>query len=262
MDIPEWNTLRVGTGDEVVLVVDFSAEASRLTAGFADLVPLLPDGYTVRAPQRTTWTEHPDGTPSVRLAAWLAGAEQVGPEVVAVLGYCAGCRLAAAYADRIAGPNRPAVVLVDPLPVLPQTLLHEYEEAVERLAPGLAPDVVTRAVTAAREHAASYTDLAELAGRLSHGYAALAVEGCRELGIDDEFADQLVARLAGYLRYLTIAAAAPASDTPPTLVLRSNEPLPAVLAREYPDAQQVAVSRAELLGHPTTAELVTRALAG
>lgn len=262
MDIPGWNTLRVGTGDQVVLVVDFSAEASRLTAGFADLVPLLPERYTVRAPQRTTWTDHPDDPPTARLDAWLAGAGQVGAEVVAVLGYCAGCRLAAAFADRVAGPTPPAVVLLDPLPVLPQTLLHEYEEAVGRLAPGLDPDVVARAVTTARDHANTDADLDELAGWLGRAYATLAVEGCRELGIDDEFAEQVVARLTGYLRYLTIAAVAPPSGNAPALVLRSNEPLPAVLAREHPTARRLDVPRAELLGNRETAELVTRALTG
>lgn len=62
MNNPMWHTLRVGTGSEIVLVVDFSADAGREAAGFSDLVPLLPDRHTVQASRRTTWTDDADGT--------------------------------------------------------------------------------------------------------------------------------------------------------------------------------------------------------
>ncbi|MEH0971285.1 hypothetical protein V6U77_09155 [Micromonospora sp. CPCC 205546] len=262
MAITEWNTLRTGSSDEVVLLVDFSAEASRMTAGFSNLVPLLPERYTVRAPQRAAWTGETDGGAgaAARLEQWLATADQFGAEVVAVLGYCAGCRLSAAFADRLTGPTPPAVVFLDPLPVFPETLLHEYQEAVNGLAPDLEPAVVELATRQAQDRVGTAADLTELATWLSGSYRALAVEGCRKLGIDDEFTEQLVARLTDYLQYLTIAAAAPPPRSAPDLVLRSNTPMPSVLTQEYPAAELVDVPRADLLGSREVADLVTRVL--
>ncbi|MEU9506723.1 hypothetical protein AB0D32_10630 [Micromonospora sp. NPDC048170] len=264
MDTSGWHTLRVGTGDEVVLVVDFSAEASRAVAGFDDLVPLLPDRYTVRAPSRAAWLGDPESVAGsdARLAAWLATADSLGPEVVAVLGYCAGCRLAAAFVDRIVVPTPPATIFFDPLPVVPWTLCHEFVKAVTPLTPGLGQDVVERAVEQARAETDRTVDLDELARWLSTSYAGLASRGCEEIGIEPEFTEQLISRLTEYLRYLTISAATPAAPGPaPTLVLRSREPVPAEL-REYPVARQLDVPRAELLASQEAADLVTQVLTG
>ncbi|NBE84047.1 hypothetical protein [Micromonospora rubida] len=272
MNNPMWHTLRVGTGSEIVLVVDFSADAGREAAGFSDLVPLLPDRYTVQATRRTTWTDDADGTvdPTARLQEWLSTADLFGPEVVAVLGYCAGCRLSVAFADRIAGPIPPAVVLFDPLPVVPQSLWQEYAKAVTQLAPGLGEAVVDQATERARAEAEAATGAGELARWLSGSYADLAPRGCEELGIDVEFAEQLISRLTGYLRYLAIAAAAPlSSGHAPALVLRSQEPVPSELLEhadarqlEHVDARQLDTPRVELLRSQEAADLVTRLLAG
>ncbi|WP_405115077.1 hypothetical protein OG559_11640 [Micromonospora sp. NBC_01405] len=264
MDIPGWHTLKVGTGGEVLLVVDFSAEASRAVAGFDDFVPLLPDRYTVRAPSRAAWADNTDSPvePDAQFAAWLATADDFGPEVVAVLGYCAGCRLAAALAGRIATSTPPALIFFDPLPVVPQTLSYEFVKAVTPLAPGLGQDVVDGAAERALSQAESATSLDELARWLSTSYADLASRGCAELGIETEFAEQLISRLAEYLRYLTIAAATPSTPGPmPALVLQSREPVPAAL-HEYADARRLDVPRAELLGSREAADLVTQVLIG
>ncbi|WP_433350238.1 hypothetical protein [Micromonospora sp. CA-111912] len=61
MNNPMWQTLRVGTGNEIVFVADFSVDAGREAAGFSDLVPLLPDRRTVQSPCRTSWTDGADG---------------------------------------------------------------------------------------------------------------------------------------------------------------------------------------------------------
>ncbi|MER7420192.1 hypothetical protein ABT346_25990 [Micromonospora peucetia] len=264
MDISGWHTLRVGTGDEVILVVDFSAEASRAVAGFDDLVQLLPDRYTVRAPSRAAWADVPGGVvgPEAQLASWLATADDLGPEVLAVLGYCAGCRLAAAFADRIAAPTPPATIFFDPLPVVPQTLWYEFVKAVTPLAPGLGQDVVDRAAEQAGAQTDTTANLDELARWLSTSYADLASRACEEIGIETEFAEQLISRLSEYLRYLTIAAATPPVPGPaPALVLRSREPVPAELW-EHADARQLDVPRAELLASQEAADLVTQVLAG
>ncbi|MEU9509355.1 hypothetical protein AB0D32_24105 [Micromonospora sp. NPDC048170] len=268
VDIPGWHTLRVGTGDEVVLTVDFGADAGRTTAGFADLVPLLPQRYTVLVSSRTAWTGEPGGAagPSARLDAWLASADQFGPEVVAVVGYCAGCRLAAAFTERLPGPRPPALVLLEPLPVLPRTLWYEYSEALTRLAPGLGEDVVEKANERAWARAdatgTGATDIGDLAGWLSSSYAELATRGCAELDIDTEFADQLVHRMTGYLDYLTIAAAAPATDPAAALVVRSHEPVPAELDGQLDElgARRLDLPRLELLGSREVADLVAGAL--
>lgn len=267
-----WDTLRVGTGSEIVLVVDFSADTGRETAGFGDLVPLLPDRYTVQAPLRSAWTDGEDGTvgPTARLEQWLSTAAQFGPEVVAVLGYCAGCRLSAAFADRIASPTAPVMVFFDPLPVLPQSLWQEYAKAVTQLAPGLGDSVVGQAIEHARVQADATTSIDELARWLSDSYADLAPRGCEELGIGAEFAEQLVSRLARYLRYLAIAAAAPLSPgSSPALVLRSHDPVPAALLEHadslrlaHADVRQLDMPRVELLGSQEAADLVTRLLSG
>jgi hypothetical protein len=244
-----------------VLIVDFSADAGRQTGSFSDLVPLLPSRYTVWAPHHDTWGDPTETDPAARRAEWLAGADRFGPDVVAVVGYCAGYGLAAAYADHLAGPKPPVLILLDPLPVLPQTLLYEYVEAVYQLASVLQPEVVGRAVEWAEERARQENDLLTLARHLTASYAGLAADGCRELGIETEFSEQLVGRLSGYLSYLVIASTAPPPRNSPALVLRSREPLSAALAEPYPDAQQLNISRADLLRSQEVADMVTRVLA-
>lgn len=261
MGILEWNTLSAGTSTECVLIVDFSADAGRQTGSFSDFVSLLPGRYTVWAPDHGTWGDPTDTDPAARLAEWLAGADRFGPDVVAVVGYCAGYRLAAAFADHLAGPTPPALILLDPLPVLPQTLLHEYVQAVGQFAPVLQPEVVGRAVEWAKERAKQDNDLLTLARRLTASYTDLAADGCRELGIETEYGEQLVRRLSGYLSYLVIASTAPPPRHSPTLVLRSSEPVSAALPETYPDAPRLNVSRADLLRSQEVADMVTRVLA-
>lgn len=262
MGVPEWNTLSAGTSAECVLIIDFSAEAGRQTGSFSELVPLLPGRYTVWAPHHDTWGDPTDTDPAARLAEWLAGAGHFGPDVVAVVGYCAGYGLAAAFADHLAGPKPPALILLDPLPVLPQTLLHEYLEAVGQFAPVLQAEVIGRAVEWAKERAEQDNDLLTLARRLTASYTDLAADGCRELGIDTEYGEQLVRRLSGYLSYLVIASTAPPPRNGPALVLRSSEPVSAAWAEPYPDAPRLNTSRADLLRSQEVADMVTQVLAG
>lgn len=256
-----WNTLSSGTGDDVVLIVDFSADSGRLTSGFSDLVPLLPDRYPVRAPHHGTWGDLTGVDPATTLAEWLASAGSFGPEVVAVVGHCVGCRLAGGFADRIASPEPPPLIFIDPLPVLPQNLLHEYVEAVNQFAPVLGPEVVARAVAWAEERAEKDPDLITLGRGLSRSFVELVADGCQALGIGPEYGDQLVHRLSGYLSYLVTAAMAPPPQHGPALVVSSHEPVPAALALDYPGTRRLDIPRDDLLRSQEVADLVTQVLA-
>ena len=243
-----------GTGDDVVLAVDFGG--AREEAGFGELAPLLPAGITVLASQSPAGL--PDGVAgaAARLDRWRD--EAAGRQVTAVLGYCAGAAVASWLAGEIGG-DTPAVVLLDPATTTAGTLLASYHTStaslVEALGRPAEPDEEAAELAAAAEPTAA--GLLDLAARLAARYERTAEEAGRELDLSDELVGDLVARFTRYLGYLVITRQAEdrRQATPPSLSLVSAVH-PADAFPAPGELRRFEVPRSALLAEPEVAQAV------
>jgi hypothetical protein len=276
MNVLRWQTLRDARDSaRAVLAVDFGE--GRREAGFPELIANLPGAQACLVSQFDAGDLaklHADsGVTPQRLwravDGWSDSVADLHP--VAVLSYCAGASLACLIADHLAARGaRPAVVMLDPLVVVPDSLLGRFAEAVYGLAELLSGDLVETTVAEAAAEVRADPDpsaarLSACAERLSQRYAAVVYRACEEADLGDDLARELHEHFTNVLRYQALAGAVPAHEiwSPDTgrdtTVFVSKEhhlvsPLPAATAT-------FDVGRAEFLALPELAVAVAEVVA-
>jgi len=221
-----WKTLAEGEG-EVVLAVDFDA-TGQPEARFADLVAnLTGGGYSV-------WeTVQPDpavaeGGPGAYHAHWMQRLLDEGPEIRAILGYCAGAVHAAALADGLAAARGAQVplVLFDPETIDADSLLFEFQRVIGLMAgiiPG--PEIDACNETAMRVRA-RHADLRPLCDELLDLIRDVGVPALDRAGLSEAIRDELIGIFSSFMRYLTAAGEIdPWGQWSTAVVFTSNSPL-------------------------------------
>ena len=116
-----------------MLTIDFTVAKVRGQAGFADLAPLLPDGFAVWGTDQDPWSA--GAGRSANPARCVACSRQPnrfpGARDLRLL---RGASLACALARRLGGPHPPAVVLFDPAVIGPLNMLAQLTDSLRQLA--------------------------------------------------------------------------------------------------------------------------------
>ena len=255
--LPEgWKTLSGDTGDDLVVAMDFEA-AGRAEACFADLVPLLD-------PARQVWiATQPDAGAGAadRLRYWSDGLRASGRKVRAVLGFCAGGLYAAALAETVAQwqDALPDVVVFDPEPPTPDTLVKQFDNTVRSLASVLSETELEEVREAVRRVAAEHADPAELnslGDALAAVYRECSGPALEKIGLRADFREDLAATFESLMGYLAAAADVPLSDGWASVTaIVSATPIwePAGVLR----AIRTDVAHADLLRSPEIARIVS-----
>lgn len=196
-----WRALRRGTTGRTIATVDFVSTQSRAT--FSDFAALLNRDDTVLR----TMPPPKDGAdlradPARFLDHWAPDLLAHAGELVSIVGFCAGSAFAWELSRIVAAAGRPAphLVLIDPEPVLDETLLYQLDKAVRALRPG--PTAGAPVPTAAP----ASNDLPGLAAVLVGEYRQVAEETFKEQGLQPYLADELADHFGDYLDYLCAAA--------------------------------------------------------
>jgi hypothetical protein len=256
-----WRLIRAGVGREVVVTADFAA-TGRPEAGFADLAPHLRTDHPIweisppRLDTPATWS----GAAMVR--QWVSELDEAGMHVSAVLGFCASSSFALAIA-RVVGsgqPYAPQVILFDPVQVTGSTLLtYGFGHAVDLLGTVMRPDELAASHRLGRRIVREHHDLEVISAELARAYERASEIAFTRLGMPARNASELVAWVAGYLRYLVAAAEVHCvNHGSPTTVVRSAD-LPGTMilpAREI----QSQVTHNEVLRDSSTGETITALL--
>lgn len=261
MTLDGWRLLRPGSGQGVVLSVDFTLARVRAQANFGDLARLLPEGPAVWGTGETCWPAA-SGNPTDQLEHWLRRSRDFGGEVRAVLGFCAGASLARALADRLTGGGdpAPAVILLDPVAANAQTMIDQCDVAVRRIAaPPGGPS--SGAVLPDPPELPDAVDLDVLATLLTERYAAVAAPICAAQGVPPAITEQLCQRVETNLRYLALCATADPPATAPALLVFSRDHVPPAGMRGGREVR-LDVGQNELLADADVALAVAGALAG
>lgn len=202
MSTSSWRRVSTGRPGPIVLAVDFDSTA-RPEAGFPKLAELLEPAtqmwLTVQPPAADTapvpvgdylrwWRDLPDG------------------RVDAVLGYCVGCVFTPALADAIAADqgSRPAVLLVDPEPVVAGSLHREFTKAIGALTT-LSRTERADSVAESRAVCDRDGDVDTTTTSLIKLYEAAASTAFDRLGFDEDTTDEIVSVFRSYLSYLAAA---------------------------------------------------------
>ncbi|GIH19627.1 hypothetical protein [Rugosimonospora africana] len=277
MNVLRWQALRAGDNARAILAVDFGE--GRREAGFPELIASLPGAEACLVSQFDAGglaaLHAESGVTPQRLRravdGWSDSVADLDTHPVAVLSYCAGASLACLIADRLAARGaRPAVVMLDPLVVVPDSLLGRFAEAVYGLTGLLSDDLVEATVAGAAAEVRADPDpsgarLSACAERLSERYAAVVYRACEEADLGDDLAQELHEHFTNVLRYQALAGSVPAHEiwspgaARDTTVFVSREhhlvpPLPAATA-------MFDAGRAEFLARPELAVAVAGVVA-
>jgi hypothetical protein len=202
-----WKTLVEGeAGAGVVLAVDFDG-TGRPEARFADLVANLTAGrYGIWESVEPGLAVAERGCEAF-LAHWMRRLVEEGPQIRAILGYCAGAVYAAALADKLAAARgvRVPLVLFDPETVDADDMLLEFKQAIGFMA-GIIPqqeiDGWNELATAVR---ARHTDLRPLCDELLDLVREVGGPALDRVGLPEALRDELITILCSFLRYMTAA---------------------------------------------------------
>lgn len=237
-----WRVLHDAGGSSVVLAVDYWV--GRTEAGFRELAAAL------RGPATVLETSPPSGVPSdpqSYLGPWLEGLpDDVVVELV--LGNCVGAGYALALADGLArrtNGQAPPVVLFNPERASAETIGAEFA----RITSGLGR-VTAEPVGTVGELPAYVTQLAEV-------YRGMLTEHVADDDdLDDEFVEELVTFVRGYLTYLAAGARLELATLPPAAVALTS----AVSCTGLDLAARAVrfdVDRAGLMTHPEVVQAVS-----
>lgn len=265
----KWRVLAPGSGDRVLLAVDFGP--GRREAGFSDLVANLTPEPAVWETVFASQTADPvTGTDPQRCVShWLDDVTNAGLEVCGVLGYCAGGALArqAAGLLRTRGLPEPPVVLFNPNHIDGALIQELFADSVEGYA-GLLPDDQIRAALAAADGFTGTLGpdigmrppaaLAEAMRGLQAVYDGVVHTVCDMLEAGEDVGREFSERFGAYLSYLVTAGRAGAAQGGTTTVIVSkNYDLPEAFGVED---HRLPVLRAALLADPTVARIVAEVL--
>jgi hypothetical protein len=200
-----WKTLIEAHGDGgVVLAVDFDG-AARPEARFADLAANLAGaGYSVWESVQPDLATAEQGAAAF-LSHWLRCLVDEGPEIRAIIAYCAGSVHAAALAGQLAAARGVPVplVLFDPETVDPDSMLFEFNQAIGFMA-GIVPEPEIedwkQTATRVRDR---HEQLRPLCDELLGLVRAVGAPALDRAGLSAAVRDELIEMLSCYLRYLT-----------------------------------------------------------
>jgi hypothetical protein len=264
-----WRVLAPGSGDRVLLAVDFGP--GRSEAGFGDLVANL-------APEPAVWetvfaaqTADPvTGTDPHRcLRRWVDDVTTAGLRVCGVLGYCAGSALArqAAGLLRTSGLPEPPVVLFDPALVDGGLIQQLFAFSVEGYQGLLSDDQIHAALAAAAGFTGALgpdigrqppAALADAMRGLQDVYDGVVHTVCDLLDAGEQVGQEFSERFAAFLGYLVTAGRAGASPGgTATIIVSEHHRLPDAFGVED---HRVPTSREALLADPAVARIVAEAL--
>jgi hypothetical protein len=203
-----WKTLIEGdAGGGVVLAVDFDGPG-RPEARFADLAAnLAGGGYSVWESEQPDLATAEHGADAF-LSHWMRRLVDDGPEIRAIIAYCAGSVHAAALAGRLAATRGVPVplVLFDPETVDRDSMLFEFNQSIGFMA-GIVPEPEIedwkQTATRVRDRHAQLRPLCDELLRLVREVGGPALE---RAGLSAALRDELIGVLASYLRYLTATA--------------------------------------------------------
>lgn len=254
-----WRRISEGNPDRTVLAVDFDSTA-RPEAGFGTFAALL-------EPAREIWlTTQPVEADDQLLSAdtylrWWR--ERPSGRVDTIMGYCVGAVFAPFLAAAIDGEqgSRPALLLVDPEPVVPMSLYRDFTKAVQTMAILSEEERAGHLAEALSVCRTTETDFATTARAIGKLYETAAGTAFDRLGLDDESREELLALFRSYLSYLAAAhQLSPEQGWTEAVALTSVKSSPgAPYARKE---ERFSVDTAEMLNHRPLAEAVHRFLAG
>jgi hypothetical protein len=253
---PGWERLSPGSGQKIVLAVDFEP-VGRPEACFSDLVTILdPPREIWEAAQPAVGQDKP-ASADAYLSYWSDGLPEGDWEISAVLGYCAGAVFAAALAEKIASwQAAPVSVLLDPEPPTGATLRKQFEHAMRGLAAGGAE---LSWVQESLGRLGDSPDLSLLAAELSSLYQQASAPTFARIGLGPEMQADLFASFRSLMSYLVAATDVGAgkgwaSATAITSAVPVCEPVG--VARQI----RTGVDHADLLRSPLVAGLVSELL--
>jgi hypothetical protein len=199
-----WKTLVEGDGG-IVLAVDFDG-TGRPEARFADLAANLPgDGYSLWQSTQPDLADAGRGCDAF-LSFWMRRLVDEGPDIRAILGYCAGAMYAAALADQLAALGvKVPLVLFDPETVDADNLLFEFNQAIGFMA-GVVPEPeIDSWKQMAAEVRARHTTMPPLCDELVSLVREVGAPALDRAGLSEALREELIGILCSFLRYVTAA---------------------------------------------------------
>jgi hypothetical protein len=257
-----WDIINEGTRDAVVLAVDYSING-RHEAGFGELAAKVDPSFPIWETLAPPVGQEAGLSGADYVNRWLDDVRASGREVSAVLGYCASSAFASAIAEGIAKwqAEPPKVVLFDPTPATPWTILHfGFFKVIESLSATLSEEEITRIQRSGWEAAAtSGDDLEDFRTRIVAIYEGISETAFDRVGLTEQLGKQLVAWFRGYVSYLVAAGEFTGADLSNTSVICSSalEELPTETLKEE---LRFDVDHADLLRSPEVAEALGRLL--
>jgi hypothetical protein len=203
--VSSWRRIGEGSSDRMILAVDFDSSA-RPEAGFpafAGLVGAAGEMWLTTQPEAADREFLPAGT---YLDFWAARPEG---RVDALVGFCVGCVFLPVLADAIerAQGTRPALLLIDPEPVVTASILRDFENTVEAMGL-LSEEERVAAVEEARSVCETAgDDFGSAAVGVVKLYEATAGAAFERLGLDEETSEDLLGLFRSYVSYLGAAHA-------------------------------------------------------
>lgn len=248
-----WRRLSNGDRDKVVLAIDFDSTV-RPEARFDRLAGLL-------EPAREVWlTAQPDAAereplpPEAYLTFW---GDRPAGRVDTVMGYCVGCVFAPALADVIAldQGERPALLLVDPEPVVTASLHRDFEKAVGGMTVLTETERATAVAEARTLCLTAGDDFAAAAAGVVKLYATTAGAAFERLGVDEETSEDLLGLFRSYVSYLSAGfALEPERGWASAVALTSSLSSPG--ARYAASAQRFPIGSEDMLSDRRVADAV------
>ncbi len=259
MSTGSWRRISAGDPDRVVLAVDFDSTA-RPEAGYPQLAALL-------TPAREVWlTTQPEEAETALLSVdtylrwWRDRPEGARGRVDAVTGYCVGSVFVPALADAIAEEqgSRPALLLVDPEPVVNLSLYRDFTKAVDSMST-LSDEERAGHVAEALAVCEADTDFEAAAVQVIKLYEAAAGTAFERLGLDEDTSEEIVGVFRAYVSYLAAAwRIEPEAGWATGVALTSAGSSPG--APHARQEQGFAVGTEEMLDSELVAEAVSRFL--
>ncbi|MFF1924535.1 hypothetical protein ACFVW8_28695 [Streptomyces sp. NPDC058221] len=198
-----WAVRSDGKADEIILAVDFPGTGRR-EAGFADLAGRLDIPYALWETLPPPLASGTTLTGAEWIDRWMAGVEESGRPVRAVLGFCAASPYAAVLAHRVGAlqGKTPHAVFFDP--DIPQEffLYWQYQQIMERFLPDLTAEETAAARQRGEQAREQADDLTDLGTQLSRLFREYGEPACRRAGLDDERTAEFLGGFTTYVSFV------------------------------------------------------------
>ncbi|MGH3758440.1 hypothetical protein [Actinophytocola sp.] len=200
-----WRRIGEGSADRMILAVDFDSTA-RPEAGFRTFAGLAKFAGEIWLTTQPDAAEREFLSAEAYLDFWSARPEG---RIEALVGFCVGCVFLPALADAIeqAQGSRPALLLIDPEPVVTASIYRDFKNTVEAMGI-LSEDERAAAVAEAQSVCETAgDDFDSAAVGVVKLYETTAGTAFDRLGLDEETSEDLLGLFRSYVSYLHAAAA-------------------------------------------------------